>query len=135
MKTMRQQFQSMYDRGILTDDENGKIQFEQNYRFGDLNAAASFLMQRGGNNASAWVQEDGSEFHPEQIQERTEEKKTPAPKQRRTHQAHPKKKAAQKPAPRKSEQPAAKKDAAAEETPKRRITVRRITFAGRNTDQ
>ena len=135
MKTMRQQFQSMYDRGILTDDENGKIQFEQNYRFGDLNAAASFLMHRGGNNASAWVQEDGSEFHPEQIQERTEEKKTPAPKQRRTHQSHPKKKAAQKPAPRKSEQPAVKKDAAAEETPKRRITVRRITFAGRNTDQ
>ncbi len=131
MKTMRQQFQSMYDRGILTDDENGKIQFEQNCRFADLNAAASFLMHRGGENASSWVLEDGSEFHPEQV----EEKKAPAQK-KRPRPAKQKKNAAQKPAPqRKPPVKPVKKEETPEEPVARKITVRQFTFAGRKPNQ
>ena len=60
MKSMRQLYLDLCKRDILAEDENGRAQFERSRHFKSLNEAAQFLMHRGGDNASAWVHEDGS---------------------------------------------------------------------------
>ncbi|MCR5794002.1 MAG: DUF262 domain-containing HNH endonuclease family protein [Solobacterium sp.] len=60
MKTMRQLYLDLCKRDILTEDENGRAQFERSRHFKSLNEAAQFLMHRGGDNSAAWVHEDGS---------------------------------------------------------------------------
>ncbi|MCR5228820.1 MAG: DUF262 domain-containing protein [Solobacterium sp.] len=62
MKSMRSLYRDMSEKGIISEDENGKIQFEQNYRFSDLNTAAQFLLHRGGDNTQAWTRENGTVF-------------------------------------------------------------------------
>ena len=64
MKKMRSLYHDMYERGILSEDDEGRIQFEQNHHFSSLNEAAQFLMHRGGENSGAWSYEDGSSFIP-----------------------------------------------------------------------
>lgn len=59
MKANRNQFIRLYDRGIIKETQDGKMEFIQNYSFHDLNEAASFLMHRGGENSNAWKYEDG----------------------------------------------------------------------------
>ena len=90
MKSMRPQYLNMVQIGVLSEDENGRAQFEKNYRFHDLNMAASFLMHRGGNNSSAWTLENGEVFNPDQEKregepaaEVREEEKKPAQTKRK----------------------------------------------------
>ncbi len=60
MKTNKEVFRSLYEQGILREDDEGRIQFEQSRHFSSLNEAAQFLMHRGGENSQAWTNEDGS---------------------------------------------------------------------------
>ncbi|MBR4162923.1 MAG: HNH endonuclease, partial [Solobacterium sp.] len=60
MKTNKEIFRSLYEQGILREDDEGRIQFEQSRHFSSLNEAAQFLMHRGGDNTNAWTNEDGS---------------------------------------------------------------------------
>ncbi len=78
MKTMRSLCRDMLAMGVLSEDENGQIQFEKNYRFHDLNTAAQFLLHRGGDNVSAWTRENGtafSESSPDFVNEKKEQLK------------------------------------------------------------
>lgn len=62
MKTMRNLYRDMSEKGILYEDENGLVQFDKNFRFSDLNTAAQFLLHRGGDNTQAWTRENGQIF-------------------------------------------------------------------------
>ena len=75
MKSMRQLYQNMTDLGVLSEDENGRIQFEKNYRFHNLNTAAQFLLHRGGDNTAAWTRENGTTFINENEKETKPEEK------------------------------------------------------------
>ena len=66
MKSMQDLYHKMMALGVLVEDEEGRVQFEKNYRFHDLNTAAQFLLHRGGENAEAWTKEDGSSFLPKE---------------------------------------------------------------------
>ena len=98
MKSMQQLYSDMLAMRILSEDEGGRIQFDKNYVFSDLNTAAQFLLHRGGDNLSAWTRENGTEFTP------------PAPKKGQQ------KKAAKKSAP----EPAAEKKPAVKKKPARK---------------
>ena len=114
MKSMRPQYLNMVQIGVLSEDENGRAQFEKNYRFHDLNLAASFLMHRGGNNLSAWTLENGEVFQPEKAGQKEAEAEEPAEK---------------KPAKRPARRRKTVKETAPEEAPetqKRKVEVRRI---------
>ena len=82
MKKMRAVYQDMYERGILAEDDEGRIQFEQNHHFSSLNEAAQFLMHRGGENAQAWTFEDGSDFDPEQLKKAEPPQEEPKPEKK-----------------------------------------------------
>lgn len=73
MKSMQELYKKMMALHVLTEDEEGRVQFEKNYRFHDLNTAAQFLLHRGGDNVGAWSKEDGSSF----VKEETQVKQTP----------------------------------------------------------
>jgi uncharacterized protein with ParB-like and HNH nuclease domain len=60
MRTMRQLFRQLSEQGVLSEDENGQIQFDRDYQFADLNTAAQFLLHRGGSNEAAWTRENGT---------------------------------------------------------------------------
>ncbi len=62
MKTMRNLYRNISEKGVLFEDENGQVHFDKNFRFSDLNTAAQFLLHRGGDNTSAWTRENGSMF-------------------------------------------------------------------------
>lgn len=85
MKMMRELYRNMMDLGVISETVEGRIQFEKNYRFHDLNTAAQFLLHRGGDNTNAWTREDGSsiqkkkEEKPKQ-QSQSKQKKTASPK-------------------------------------------------------
>ena len=107
MKAMQQQYSDMLAMRILSEDEGGRIQFDKNYIFSDLNTAAQFLLHRGGDNTSAWTRENGTEFKPSSVKTgrepaRKEEVKKEKPKTAKKKgkaekkQAEPKKKAARK---------------------------------------
>ena len=77
MKTMRVLFSDLLETGVLSEAEDGRIQFDRNYRFQDLNTAAQFLLHRGGDNISAWTHENGSELFtkkPAEVKEETVKK-------------------------------------------------------------
>ncbi len=61
MKKMRKMYLDLDERGYFHSLENGRVQFNQAYRFEDLNTAAQFLMHRGGENENAWKQEGSAE--------------------------------------------------------------------------
>ena len=104
MKTMRVLFNDLMGLGVLSEDENGRIQFDRNYGFPSLNMAAQFLLHRGGDNAQFWTREDGKPFIPGEIdrsaqkpaeqpkQQENRKKKAPAQKQPAQQNAQPKKK-------------------------------------------
>lgn len=62
MKSMRNLYRDMTEKGVIFEDENGQVQFDKNYRFSDLNTAAQFLLHRGGDNTQAWTRENGEVF-------------------------------------------------------------------------
>ena len=72
MKKMRTLFLDLQAKGVLHENDNGKIQFAQSWVFSSLNEAAQFLMHRGGENAQAW-QVDLRAVEP---QKKTPQKKT-----------------------------------------------------------
>ena len=72
MKKMRTLFLDLQVKGVLHENDNGKIQFAQSWVFSSLNEAAQFLMHRGGENAQAW-QVDLKAVEP---QKKTPQKKT-----------------------------------------------------------
>lgn len=57
MKKNRKLYLDLDEMGYFHSLENGRVQFNQGYKFEDLNTAAQFLMHRGGENAEAWKQE------------------------------------------------------------------------------
>ncbi len=141
MKSMRSLYRDMSEKGIISEDENGKIQFEQNYRFSDLNTAAQFLLHRGGDNTQAWTRENGTVFVTALEDSKTEEapvQNTEQKKKNRNRQRHtgsgsqqktqdtaqkkeqPKKQAQS--AKKKAEQPAAEKQ---QEAPKKKAVKNR----------
>ena len=83
MKSMRSLFRDMTEKGILGETETGRIQFEKNYRFHDLNTAAQFLLHRGGDNTAMWTRENGSPLPEAKPAEKTDatDAKAPAKKQ------------------------------------------------------
>ena len=74
MKSMRSLFRDMTEKGILGETETGRIQFEKNYRFHDLNTAAQFLLHRGGDNTAMWTRENGSPLPEAKPAEKTDAK-------------------------------------------------------------
>ncbi len=62
MRTMKELFNELNDRGVLNIDDNQRVQFAQSWHFKNLNSAAQFLMHRGGENTAAWKNEDGTTF-------------------------------------------------------------------------
>ncbi|MGN1388773.1 MAG: hypothetical protein ACI4WR_03910, partial [Bulleidia sp.] len=81
MKSMRSLFRDMSEKGILSETETGRIQFEKNYRFHDLNTAAQFLLHRGGDNTAMWTRENGSPLTEAKPAGEKAEGKAPAKKQ------------------------------------------------------
>ena len=77
MKSMRSLSRDMLAMGVISEDENGQIQFEKNYRFHDLNTAAQFLLHRGGDNVSAWTRENGTAFAESSSDSISEKKEQP----------------------------------------------------------
>ena len=80
MKKNRTVFLDLSERGILHENDTGRIQFAQSWHFSSLNEAAQFLMHRGGENTAAWKAEavpaeEVPEEKPEQKEETAEEKK------------------------------------------------------------
>ncbi len=111
MKSMCSLFRDMSEKGILSETETGRIQFEKNYRFHDLNTAAQFLLHRGGDNSAMWTKENGSplsETSPASA-EKTEEK-APARKQHQDHKPSTQRShSGNKPSKKKETKPAAMK--------------------------
>jgi uncharacterized protein with ParB-like and HNH nuclease domain len=119
MKKMKAVYQDLYERGILREDDSGKIQFEQSWHFSSLNEAAQFLMHRGGENADAWTNEDGSQIDLEARSEKKEpEKKAPEEKKPENRKPEKKKQARRKPVKKTPEKQ--------EEKKKPKVTVRRF---------
>lgn len=95
MKANRNRFTSIYDRGIIKETQDGKMEFIQNYSFHDLNEAASFLLHRGGDNTSAWKYEDGRGLKELEPKKKWEEKQKAS--KLKPHATTVKKKASAKP--------------------------------------
>ena len=80
MKKMRTLFLDLQAKGVLHENDNGKIQFAQSWTFASLNEAAQFLMHRGGENAQAW-QVDLKAEEPQKKTQPSKKKKTAEKKQ------------------------------------------------------
>ena len=113
MKSMKSLFTSLMSSGVLSEAEDGRIQFDRNYQFRDLNTAAQFLMHRGGDNTAAWTRENGEALtvkplEAAPVQQQPARKK---PQQRRRQSQQKKQKAAVQKSPeqKKQEAPAPKK--------------------------
>ena len=76
MKSNRTVFMDLSQRGILHENDTGRIQFAQSWHFRSLNDAAQFLMHRGGENTQAWKLETVAEEAPEKQADEVQE--TPA---------------------------------------------------------
>ncbi len=109
MKTMRTLFADLMNAGVLSEGEDGRVQFERNYRFHDLNTAAQFLMHRGGDNTGVWTRENGTVFIQNQKEEKPAEKKEPEKKKRPQSNRQPQKKKQESAAP-KQKQAAVKQE-------------------------
>ncbi len=85
MKAMRSLFSDLLASGVLSESEDGRVQFDRNYRFRDLNMAAQFLLHRGGDNTGAWTRENGSAFIVKNSPAANEQQKT-APQKKQTEE-------------------------------------------------
>jgi uncharacterized protein with ParB-like and HNH nuclease domain len=90
MKSMKNLCRDIMAMGILSEEENGQIQFEKNYRFHDLNTAAQFLLHRGGDNVSAWTRENGTSFIETKDAEPAKEQPKPAQNHPQKQESKPK---------------------------------------------
>ena len=85
-------YRDLFERGILSEHQDGRALFDQSWHFSSLNEAAQFLMHRGGENTSAWHYEDGRsilepvEAKTEEV-EQPEQEKTEVRKQKKTKPA------------------------------------------------
>ncbi|MCR5448966.1 MAG: DUF262 domain-containing protein [Solobacterium sp.] len=116
MKSMKSLFTSLMSSGVLSEAEDGRIQFDRNYSFRDLNTAAQFLMHRGGDNTAAWTRENGealtlrpAEPAPAQPVQQQPAKKKPQPRRRQSQQKKQKSAQQKNPEQKKQEAPAQKK--------------------------